>query len=150
MAALALVGSLVSGIGTIAAGAAEKKNSDYQATQLDMQAKEQRASSEREAAQSRTEATLAGSRAQALAASSGGGAGDDAPTIVKLMSGIAGQGQLNSDTQLYTGFSKAAGLNDEASAKRRSGKASFLGSVIGGFGQAAKGVSSFQAAGGFG
>lgn len=143
MAALAAIGSLVSAVGTIGAGVAEKKSDDFQATQLDMQAKEQKAASQREAAQSTDEATVANSRAQALAASSGGGAGSDAPTIVKLMSGIAGQGQFNADTQLYGGYSRAAGLNDQAGAKRRSGQSSLLGGIVSGFGQAAKGIGDY-------
>lgn len=150
MAALALIGGLVSAVSTIGAGMAAKKDANFQAAQLDQQSKEQKASAQREAAQSKDEATLANSRVQALSAASGGGAGSDAPTIVKLMSGIGGQGQLNADTQLYTGYSRAAGLSDQAVAKRRSGQQSLLGGIVSGFGQAAKGVSSFQGAGGFG
>lgn len=150
MAALAAIGTLVSAVGTVAGGVAAKKDSDFQATQLDAKAKEEMASSQREAAQSKEQATLANSRAQALAASSGGGAGTDAPTIVKLMSDTAGQGQLNADTQLYTGYSRAAGLTDQAAAARRTGKASLLGGILGGFGQAASGISKAVTGGAFG
>lgn len=150
MAALAAIGSLVGAVGTIAAGKAAKKDQDFQAVQLDQKANEERASATRVAAQSRNEAALVDSRAQALAASSGGGAGTDAPTIVKLMSGIAGQGELNAQTNLYTGFSRGAGLNDQASAARRSGKASLLGSYLNAFGQAAGGLGKASTSGAFG
>ena len=150
MSGLELIGGLLGAAGTIAAGAAEKKNSDFEAKQLDKKAKEEQANAQRQAAQSQTESRLAQSRQQALAAASGGGAGSDAPTIVKLMSDTAGQGQLNADTNIYTGYSRAAGLQDQAAAKRRSGKASLLGSVIGGFGQAAKSFGTFSSSGGFG
>lgn len=150
MAALALVGSLVSAVGTIGAGVAEKKNDNFQAAQLDQQADEQKASSQREAAQAKDQATLANSRVQALSAASGGGAGSDAPTIVKLMGDIGGQGQYNADSQIYTGYSRASGLTDQGIAKRKSGQSSLLGGIVSGFGQAAKGVSSFATSGGFG
>lgn len=142
MAALALIGSLVGAAGTVAGGVAAKNDANYEAKQMEMKAKEETAAATREAGQARTESELAMSRGQALAAASGGGAGSDAPTILKLMSGLAGQGELNSQSALAGGFSRAAGLNDSAKARRAQGKSSFLGSVIGGFGQAAKGISS--------
>lgn len=141
MSGFELIGALVSGAATIAQGAAEKRNADFEAQQLDMKAKEEKAASQREAAQSRTEADLAMSRQQALAASSGGGAGSDAPTIVKLMQDTAGQGELNAGMNLYGGTQRARGLMDSAKGRRMSGKASLLGGYMGGFGQAAKGIS---------
>lgn len=141
MAALTAIAGIVSAVGTIAAGKAEQNNQNYLAKQEDMKAKEEMASSQREAQQNLNEAELANSRAQALAASSGGGAGAEAPTIVKLMSDTAGQGTLNANTTLYGGMERAAGLRDSAKGRRAAGKASFLGSVLGGFGQAAGGFS---------
>jgi CRISPR/Cas system CSM-associated protein Csm5 (group 7 of RAMP superfamily) len=141
MAALTAIAGIVSAVGTIAAGKAEQNNQNYVAKQEDMKAKEEMASSQREAQQNLNEADLANSRAQALAASSGGGAGAEAPTIVKLMSDTAGQGTLNANTTLYGGMERASGLRDSAKGRRAAGKASFLGSVLGGFGQAAGGFS---------
>lgn len=141
MAALTAIAGIVSAVGTIAAGKAEQNNQNYLAKQEDMKAKEEMASSQREAQQNLNEADLANSRAQALAASSGGGAGAEAPTIVRLMSDTAGQGTLNANTTLYGGMERAAGLRDSAKGRRAAGKASFLGSVLGGFGQAAGGFS---------
>lgn len=148
MSGLELIGAFVSAAGTLAAGAAENDAAEFEAQQLDMKAKEEKAASQREAAQNTKEAELAMSRQQALAASSGGGAGADAPTIVKLMSDVAGQGELNQQSTLYGGQQRAAGLIDQAKGRRMSGKASLLGSQFGAFGQAAKGVSNF--AGSFG
>jgi len=144
VAALAAIGTLVSAAGTVAAGAAEKRNADYVAKQEEMKANEEMAAAGREATQQKTEADLAASRAQALAASSGGGAGSDAPTIVKLMGDIAGQGELNAGTTLYGGQSRAAGLRDSARGRRAAGKASFLGSIASGFGQAASGLAKLN------
>jgi hypothetical protein len=141
MSGLEAIAGILSAVGTISAGKAEQNNQNYLAKQEEAKAKEEMASSQREAQQNRTEGDLAMSRQQALAASSGGGAGAEAPTIVKLMSDTAGQGTLNANTTLYGGMERAAGLRDSAKGRRAAGKASFLGSVLGGFGQAASGVS---------
>lgn len=133
-------GTALSAAGTVAAGAAEKRNQDYVAKQEEMKAKEEAAASQREAQQKREEAGYAQSRQQALAASSGGGAGTDAPTIVKLMSDTAGQGELNAGTVLYGGQQRYAGLMDSARGRRASGRSSYLGSIMGGFGQAGSGI----------
>lgn len=136
----ALVGAGTTAAGTVAAGAAEKRNQEFIARQEEQKADEELAASQREAMQSKREARLAASRQQALAASSGGGAASDAPTIVRLMSDVAGQGQFNAASNLYGGQQRAAGLRDSAKGRRASGRASFLGSVLGGFGQAASGA----------
>lgn len=137
---IGLVGTGLSAAGTIAAGKAERDNQNFIAKQEEAKAKEEFAASQREAEQAKREARFAQSRQQALAASSGGGSGSDAPTIVKLMSDTAAQGELNAASSLYGGQQRAIGLRDSAKARRRSGKASFLGSVLGGFGQAAGGA----------
>ncbi|MBX5148065.1 virion core protein, T7 gp14 family [Rhizobium lentis] len=134
-----VAGSVAQAKGTREAAEAEKRNQDYLAAQDEMKAKEEMAASQREAQQSRAEATLANSRAQALAASSGGGAGSDAPTIVRLMSDVAGQGELNAGTTLYGGQERAAGLFDNARGRRAAGRATVLGSKYAAFGQLASG-----------
>lgn len=136
----AIAGTAISAAGTIAAGQAEKRNADYVAKQEEMKAQEEFAASQREAQQYKREASLAQSRAQALAAASGGGAGTDAPTIVKIMSDTAGQGQLNAGTALYGGISRRAGLMDSARGRRAAGRASLMGSYLSAFGQTASGL----------
>ena len=141
---LGAAGTAASGAGTLAAGAAEKRNQDFIAKQEEMKANEELAASTREAQQKREEAAFALSRQQALAASSGGGAGADAPTIVKLMADTAGQGELNAGTAIYGGQQRAAGLMDSAKGRRASGRASFLGSQLSAFGQGATGLSKLK------
>lgn len=136
------LGSLVSGVGTVAAGAAQKNAADFEAQQMDMKAKEETAAAQRDAIAKKREGAIINSRAQALAAASGGGAGTDAPTIVKLMSNTAGEADYNAQSAMYGGLSRAAGLRDSAKGKRAEGKASLLGSVLGGFGGFAKGMTS--------
>lgn len=125
-------------IGTIMQGIAAKNDAEFEAGQLEMKAQEEIAASQRDALDKRREGALASSRAQAVAAASGGGAGTDAPTIVKIMSGIAGQADYNAKTSLYGGRSRAQGLRQQAKATRDSAQASLLGSVIGGIGQTAE------------
>lgn len=138
---LGVLGSVLSGAGTIAAGAAEKQSADFEAAQMDMKAREEVAASQRDAIAKRKEGEILNSRAQALAAASGGGAGTDAPTIVKLMGQTAGEADYNAQTAMYGGYSRAAGLRDSAKARRMSGNASLLGSVLGGFGSTAGGLA---------
>lgn len=138
---LGLAGAAISGIGTIAAGAAEKKNQDFMAAQEDMKAKEEVAASQREAIAKRREGAIINSRAQALAAASGAGAGMDAPSIVKIMADTSSEAEYNAGTAMYGGYSRAAGLRDSARGRRAAGKASLLGGVLGGFGSAFGGVA---------
>jgi hypothetical protein len=70
---------------------AEKNAADFEAQQMEMKAKEEPLPAQRDALAKRKEGAIVNSRAQALAAASGGGAGTDAPTIVKLMSDTAGE-----------------------------------------------------------
>jgi hypothetical protein len=137
---LGAIGSVVSGVGTVAAGVAENNAAKFEAAQMDQKAKEEVAAAQRDAMQKRREGALINSRAQAIAAASGGGAGTDAPTIVKLMGQTAGEADYNAQTAMYGGYSRAAGLRDSAKARRASGNASLLGSVLGGFGQTAGGL----------
>lgn len=136
---LGAIGTGVSALGTVAQGAAAKRSAEFEAEQLEMKSAEERAAAGREAAQKRREGELVASRQQALAAASGAGAGTDAPTIVKLMTDTAGQADLNARVVQSGGESRARGLFDSAKGRRASGRASFLGSTIGGFGQAASG-----------
>jgi hypothetical protein len=139
---LGAIGSVVSGVGTIAAGVAQKNAANYEAAQMEQKAKEETAAAQRDAIAKRREGAIINSRAQALAAASGGGAGTDAPTIVKLMSDTAGTADYNAQTSMYGGYSRAAGLRDSAKGRRAEGKASLLGSVFSGFGTVAKGLQS--------
>lgn len=139
---IGLLGTAVSGVGTVAAGAAQKSAADFEAQQMEMKAKEETAAAQRDAAAKRREGAIINSRAQALAAASGGGAGTDAPTIVKLMGDTAGEADYNAQSAMYGGYSRAAGLMDSAKGRRAEGKASLLGSVFSGFGGVAKGLTS--------
>ena len=127
---LMVVGSLVSASGTIAGGKAQESYgrslegaSDYQAQVsentaaiLEQNAGQERAASQRTAAEERRRARLAGSRAQAVAAASGGGASDI--NVTDAISDLEGEGTFRALTALYNGDQSAKGLEAAAYDKR--------------------------------
>lgn len=136
--ALSAIGAGVSAIGTLQAGKAADAQARQDALNMEAQGKEELAASQREAMQKRREGALINSRAQALAAASGGGADD--PTIVRLMTQTASEAENNAGSVMFGGLSRQRGLNDSAKARRKEGKASLLGSHLGAFGQFAGGL----------
>jgi hypothetical protein len=131
-------GAGLGAIGTVKAGQAADAQAKQDALNMEAQGKEELAASQREAFQKRREGALINSRAQAVAAASGGGADD--PTIVRLMTQTAKDAETNAGSVMYGGISRRRGLFDSARARRTEGKASLLGSAYGGFGQAASGL----------
>lgn len=134
MAWLAIAGMAMQGLGTIQAadaqkmaGQATRDSSYYTGSILDQQAGQTRASSQRKADQERLNATRAGSRVQAIAAANGG-ASD--PSVLKIQSDIAGQGEYNALSALYTGEERARGLETEANLKRYEGDAAVAGAAM--------------------
>lgn len=143
MAEIALIGSIIQGVGSIAGGIAANNAAQEEALQMEARGKEDFAASQREAGERRREAALVQSRQQALAAASGAGASADAPTIVRLMGDTAAQGEYNAQTDLYGGRQRRAGMRDSARARRAEGRASLLGSVFDAAGTIAGGTNSY-------
>jgi hypothetical protein len=137
-----LGGSAVSAVGQIQQGKAANAAAEQDALNAEAASREERAASQRDAIDKRKEAQIVMSRQQALAAASGAGAGADAPTIVRLMSDTASQGELNAQTAMFGGESRAQGFLQTAKSRRAEGKASLLGSQIGAFGAVLSGLSS--------
>lgn len=135
--ALSAIGTTAGLVGTIGSGVVADRAARQQALNDEAAGKEELAASQRDAQQRRREGALLASRQQALAAASGGGADD--PTIVKLMTDAASASDLNARSSLYGGISRQMGFNSTARARRAEGKASLLGNVLGGFGNAATG-----------
>ena len=135
-----LAGTAVSAIGTIAAGKAEQKAANYEAAQLDVQAKDERAGAQREAQELARRKRLALSTLTANAAGSGFTATD--PTVLDLAGEIAEYGTYQEQLAMYGGTSRAEGLKASAAARRVSGAAARRGSIysaggtlLAGFGQ---------------
>jgi len=145
MSGLELIGALAAGIsggGTIASGVAADRAARQDALNMEAAGKEEVAAAQRDAQAKRREGQLINSRAQALAAASGAGAGVDAPTIVKLMTQTSGEAEYNAQSAMFGGFSRQAGLKQGAASRRAEGKASLLGSVLSGLGTTGKGLAS--------
>lgn len=143
---LSIAGTLVSALGTIAAGSAaadagarQQQAMEFRAKQEEQQAQESRAVAQRQALEKRREGTLLLSKLQARAAASGGGAAD--PTILGIASDISGRSEYDALFDMYKGENRARGLEDSAVASRMSGAAALAE------GNARRSASLFSAAG---
>lgn len=175
MAALAAIGPIVgaigagvSAVGTIAAGReaeraglaeqqrliqegqARQTALEFEAAQLDIQAKNERALGQREAFQKKREKNLALSRLQTVAAGSGFTATD--PTALALADEISKYGTLQEQTALYGGEAEAERLKLAAAGRRFSGQSALTsayaqGAAAAESGRAARRASMFSAAG---
>jgi hypothetical protein len=123
---LQLATTLFSMIGQQMQGRSAAAAANSQAAQLDVRAGQSRAIGQRGAQEERRKAALVASRLQAVA---GGGASD--PTVVKLASDIAGEGEYRAMTALYEGEEAARGDENAASVARATGKAARRASNIG-------------------
>lgn len=122
--------TVVSAIGTIASGNAEadlamktadarNKSAQFEARQLDIQAKDEFASGQREAQQLKRQKTLALSNLQAQGAASGFSATD--PSNLAIADEIEKYGSVQEGMALYGGSARAQNLNLNAEARRFSG-----------------------------
>jgi len=103
----------------VKAGDAADRLAKYKAGQLEQRAGQERAVAQRRAESARRSSRYAESRALALAAASGGGASD--PTVVNIMAGIAGEGEMAAQSALYEGEERARGSEMAAGASRYEG-----------------------------
>jgi len=101
------------------AAATTRQQSNYIAAQEEARAGQERAAAQRGAMEERRKGRFVSSRAQAVAAASGGGALD--PTIVDIGAAIAGEGEYRAMTALYQGEESARGLEGQAALRRYAG-----------------------------
>jgi hypothetical protein len=120
------IGTVLSATGNIAAGNAAARQgqasqnlANYQAAQLEQNAGQQIAAGQGDAEAVLRQSRLLQSRALAVAAASGGGALD--PNVLKIIGGIAGEGQLAADTTRFNASETARGMRNQAAATRYSG-----------------------------
>lgn len=126
--ALTIASTAVGAAGTIAAGQAAKRNSDFQAAQLDVRARQEKAAAQREAEDIRRRTQLALSRQQAVSAASGLGASD--PTVQEIASETASFGAYQAATAQAGGDMRASNAYLQASGARASGSAALTGSYL--------------------
>ena len=95
-------------------GARQAVAIQFQAQQQRINAGQQIAAAQRDAMEQRRQSTLIQSRALALAAASGGGAID--PSVVNIISGVAGEGAYRAGVALYQGEERARAMRMTATA----------------------------------
>jgi hypothetical protein len=108
-----VLGQLQSGDAAAAAGASEQQASNYRAAVLRQQATATRGQSSAEASDTALRTQYVLSSARARAGASGAGATD--PSVVNTEGLIAGRGEYNVLSQLFSGEEKARGLENQAS-----------------------------------
>ena len=119
LAAGAAAGTALSAYGQYRAGDSAKKQAKFQAAQMEQQANEVLSVSQRQALEYERQGRLQASRALAISAASGGGVSD--PTVVDIMSNLAGETSYRKMSALYEGEQKASDLRLEAEAARQTG-----------------------------
>lgn len=138
---LAGAASAVSAVGTIAAGSAQNASAEFQAKQLDQQAAEEKAASQREAARVKKERDFILSRQQAVAAASNLGALDE--TVQDLAGDVVQEGAFQERMVRYGGDERAKGRRMQAAAARMEGAAAKTGSYFSAGGTILGGLGSF-------
>lgn len=130
-----IASTVVQASSTLAAGKAEQQAAnaraqglEHQAAQARQVAGQERATSQRAAIEQRRRGRLLSSRALAVAAASGAGAGD--PTVENILGGIGAEGEFRALSELFIGEERARGLETQADLRifeseqeRRAGKA---------------------------
>ena len=152
-AAMQAMSTIAGGQAQAAAGRANQDAMKYQASLRDAQASameqsagQERAASQRGAVEQRRQGRLVGSRAQAFAAASGGGALD--PTVVNLLGDLGNEADFRAATALYQGEDAARGREYSAVLQRAAGQGDlYAGEVARRSGEAARSRSYLQAAG---
>jgi hypothetical protein len=154
-APIAIGGSLLSAFGSMTEGRQQYKAATYQAAQMEQNANQAEASGQLEATNQLRQSALLQSRALAVAGASGAGAVD--PTVLRIISGIAGEGALAASTAQYNGMEQARGMRAQAGATRYEGaqgvkaaKIKALSTILSGAGNGAMAASRFNNGGWFG
>lgn len=125
---LGLVGTGLTAAGTVYGGMQADSAARAEARQLKAKGDEEMAIGQRKAMQAQREKELAQSRIRAVAAASGGGAGDD--SITAIMEGVEQQGDYNSMLELYQGRASQGKLYASAASRRAEGKSALTGSLL--------------------
>jgi hypothetical protein len=135
-------GAIISSVGRYQQGQAEQAADYSQAQDYESIGRQEFAAAQRDALEAKVQGQLVESRQQAVAAASGGGAGADAPSVIRLMTETGARTQYAADSAMYRGLATRDRYYTAASEKRISGDTSLLGgeygaigSLLGGFGE---------------
>ena len=135
--ALSIGGTVLSAVGAIQQGNAQKAAGEYQAKQLEAAGKAEQATAIQAANEERRQKEFAISRARTVAAASGGG------QDLALMEDIEEDGELRAQTKIWQGNEAAAGRNAQAAAARFEGSQYKKAGFINAMSTVAKGGASF-------
>lgn len=137
-AILGVVGTVVSAVGTIAAGNAQRAAAEYQAKLYERKANEELAAAQRDADEYQRQKRFVQSKFQANAAASGFDATDT--TTLNLLGSLEQRGSYQAAVAQYGGAARQAAYRGQATATRMSGRAAQTGSyfdaagtILGGF-----------------
>lgn len=108
-------------------GKSAETTAKFEASQMEQAAGQQQAIAQKAMGEELRRSELLQSRALAIAGASGAGVSD--PTVMKLMSDLAAEGQLAAQTQKYNGDEAARALRVGAKIRRWEGKQARLGSL---------------------
>lgn len=139
-ALLSIGGTAISAWGAVEEGRASQEALNLSADQDEAAGREVFAASQREANERRLEGELIMSKQLAIAAASGGGAREDAPTIMRILTKTGERAKYGSDTALYNGLESKRTYYQDAEAKRKSGGANYFGSLLRAGGTVASGA----------
>lgn len=114
--------------------------SEFEAQQLDQMAGQERAASQHRAQEERRRSDILQSRARAVAAASGGGASD--PTVVDIISDLAGEGEYLAATHIFEGQEAARRARMGAAGARFEGRTALEGGGLVSTGLRASGAAA--------
>lgn len=115
-----LIGNMMSAKSASQQGVNIRAANEFEAKQMEVNAGQAKAASQREAMIDARKTALLLSRGVAVAAAGGGATND--PTVVKLMGDIAAEGAYRSAIDIYQGEEKARQFDMSAAAKRNEGE----------------------------
>jgi hypothetical protein len=128
-ATLTAAAATASAAGSIMSGKAAESAGRFEAAQMNQQAGQERAASQRVAIEQRRRANLAISKSRAISAGSGAGASD--PSVLNIEGNLAGEGEYNALSAIYQGEEAGRGYETGATAKRFEGQQKRQASMIG-------------------
>ncbi len=135
-----VAGAAVSAAGTLAAGKAQQRAQNYEAAQLDAEAKQKQAEAQIEGEQYQRKKELTLSTLQNEAGASGFSATD--PTALALADEISRYGTFQQQVAQYGGKEQREGLEAQAYGRRLTGEAERIGSRYKATGTILGGISS--------
>lgn len=130
MADLAKAAPFLQAGGTLLSVLSNERGASVENRRLRRLAGNERATSQRSAAEERRLARLMESRARAVAAKSGAGVSD--PTVVNLMGDLSAEGEYRALTRMYEGETAAQSLELEGRERKRAARGQSIATVLSG------------------